>query len=109
MSNVVDVTDETFDEEVLGSSGPVLVDFWAEWCQPCKRMNPIIDEISQTHPELKVVKIDADENPGLVARYGITGIPAYRVFKGGVEVGSFVGSRPKAEFEQEIVASYANV
>lgn len=98
-----DVTTATFAEEVLNSDKPVLVDFWAEWCGPCRMVSPIVDQIAAEHADkLKVVKVNVDNEPSLAAEYGITGIPALSVFHGGKVVKSMVGAKPKPAIEQDL-------
>src|SRR4029453_11348972 len=99
MGNATAVTDQSFDEEVLKSPVPVLVDFWAAWCGPCKAIAPAVDQIAAEYAgRLKVVKIDVDENPDVSGRrYGIQGIPTLLLFKGGEVVEKLVGGDPKAE------------
>ena len=96
MAEVI-VTEQTFDEEVLKSEIPVLVDFWATWCGPCKMVGPIVAEIAEENAGvIKVAKVDVDENPGLAARFGVSSIPTLIVFKNGAQVNKAVGARPKA-------------
>ncbi|MDO5700540.1 MAG: thioredoxin [Bowdeniella nasicola] len=96
MSHAPDVTDATFVEEVLQSETPVLVDFWATWCPPCRMMAPIIDEVaSELSDKLKVVKLDTDANPSTAGSYGIVSIPTFILFKGGKPVEQIVGGTPK--------------
>jgi len=91
----VRVNEEDFDTTVLGASGPVLVDFYADWCAPCKMVAPVVDEIAQAHVgELLVAKVDTDRAPGVAQRYGIRGIPTLIVFRDGKEVGRSVGFEP---------------
>lgn len=90
------VTDSSFESDVLNSQDPVLVDFWAEWCGPCRALGPKLEEIAQElGPKVKIVKMNVDENPGTPGKYGIRGIPAMLLFKGGKEVGQLVGNHPK--------------
>jgi thioredoxin len=96
MSKPVTVTDATFEAEVLKSEIPVVVDFWATWCAPCRAIAPILDELSETYDgRLKVVKLDADTNVDSVRAYGVTTIPTMNFFKNGELVKSVVGARPK--------------
>lgn len=95
-ANTVAVTDSSFEAEVLNSSTPVLVDFWAEWCGPCRALAPKLEEIAQEMSgKVKVVKVNVDENPATPGKYGIRGIPAMLLFKGGGEAGQLVGNHPK--------------
>ncbi len=94
----VSVTDQNFQTEVLNSAVPVVVDFWAEWCGPCKMMSPIVDEISNEFSgQVKVVKINIDENPNIPTQYGIRGIPTFIVFKNGQAVETKVGGMSKSQ------------
>jgi thioredoxin 1 len=90
------VTDATFDAEVLQSDKPVLVDFWAEWCGPCRLVSPILDQIAGEHADkISIVKLNVDENPKTAAAYGITSLPTLQVYSGGEVVKSIIGAKPK--------------
>lgn len=94
---VTAVTQDTFEKEVLQSDKPVLVDFWASWCGPCKMMGPIIDKLANAHPEYKVCKVNVDEQQQLAARYGILSIPTVIAFKGGRQAAQSVGVVPEGK------------
>jgi thioredoxin 1 len=89
------VTDDQFASEVLEADRPVLIDFWAEWCGPCKMVSPIVDEIADEHGEIKVMKLNVDENPFTARQYGVMSIPTLMVFKGGEPAKRIVGAKPK--------------
>ena len=91
------VSDSEFDKEVLSSSTPVLVDFWAEWCGPCKQLMPVIEEISGELPGVKVTKVNIDQNPESPQKYGVRGIPTLIIFKDGRAIGTKVGALPKSK------------
>jgi thioredoxin 1 len=97
--NVHQFTDSNFDTEVLSSDKPVLVDFWAQWCPPCRALSPTIDALAEDLAgRVKVGKVNTDENPSISAQYGITSIPTVMVFKGGRLVKRLVGLRPMSDF-----------
>lgn len=96
MSEVPAVTDTTFKDEVLDSAAPVLVDFWAPWCGPCRMVAPVVEEIAEQFKDtVKVVKLNTDENPNIASQYGIRSIPTLMIFKGGQKVDMVVGAVPK--------------
>ena len=105
--NIVHVNESNFDEEVLNSNVPVLVDFWAEWCGPCKMIAPILDELASEYGEkLKICKIDVDSNPEIAPKFGIRGIPTLIIFKDGNAESTKVGAVSKSqlvEFVDEII------
>ena len=100
------VSDSTFDAEVLKANGPVVVDFWAEWCGPCKQIGPALDEIAGAmNGKVKIVKLNVDENPATAAKYGIMSIPTLMLFKNGELASRQVGAAPKQKLEQWITGA----
>jgi thioredoxin len=99
---VTPVTDASFQAEVLESELPVVVDFWAAWCGPCRVMSPILEEIAAERDDLRVVKVDAEANLETAARYGVMAMPTFLVFRDGEPVGQLVGSRPKRRLLEEL-------
>jgi thioredoxin 1 len=100
------VSDADFEAEVLKATSPVVVDFWAEWCGPCKQIAPALEEISGSlGAKVKIVKLNVDENPATASKYGIMSIPTLMVFKNGKEASRQVGAGPKQKLEQWITAS----
>jgi len=103
MSAAEPVTDSSFKQEVLDSTTPVLVDFWAPWCGPCRMVAPVVDAIAKQYEgQLKVVKINTDENPSVASQYGIRSIPTLMIFKGGQRVDMVVGAVPQANLATTI-------
>ena len=97
------ITTSQFDTEVLGSETPVIVDFWAEWCGPCRAVSPILEQIAEERgDELRVVKVNVDEEPELQQRYGILSIPTILLFKGGEPAAAAVGAQPKRMLERSL-------
>ncbi len=96
--HIVHVTDDNFDAEVINSDGPVLVDYWAEWCGPCKMIAPILDEIAGSYAgKIKITKLNIDDNPNTPPKYGIRGIPTLMIFKGGNVEATKVGALSKSQ------------
>jgi thioredoxin 1 len=109
MSNTVAVTEQTFDTEVLKSAVPVLVDFWATWCGPCKMIAPIVEDLAGEYQgQLKVFKLDVDENGGVAAKYSVMSIPTLGIFSKGVLIERIVGYMPKEQLKKRIDAALAS-
>lgn len=105
MSNTVEFTDSNFTDEVESHDQPVLVDFWAEWCGPCRMVGPIVDELAGEYEgQVKVGKVDVDSNPEVSVKYGIRSIPALLIFKNGEVVEQIVGAVPKAQIKKQLDA-----
>jgi thioredoxin 1 len=96
------VTDATFTAEVLESDKPVLVDFTAAWCPPCRAMNPILDEIAASRDDLRIVKLDVDDNQAVAAQYSVLSMPTFMLFENGQPIQTLVGSRPRKRLESEL-------
>jgi thioredoxin 1 len=103
MAHPINVTDDTFDEEVINSDVPVLVDFWADWCAPCKMIAPIVEELAGEYDgKIKFAKLDVDTNSKVAMTYGIRGIPTLLIFKGGSPVDQVVGAVPKGTLKSHL-------
>ncbi len=103
-----EVTDATFEQDVLKSEKPVLVDFWAAWCGPCRRVGPVLAEIAAEHPDkLEIVKLNVDENPETAMKYQITSIPALKLYSKGEVVKTVIGAKPKPALEADLAGVLA--
>jgi thioredoxin 1 len=104
---IIEVTDDNFQAEVLESAGPVLVDFWAPWCGPCRIVAPHLEELNNERDDVRVVKLNTDENPQISARYSVMSIPTLLLFKNGQEAHRIIGALPKHRLVQELAPALA--
>ncbi|MEM9366269.1 MAG: thioredoxin [Planctomycetota bacterium] len=104
---VHEFSDDNFQSEVIDAGGPVLVDFWAPWCGPCRHIAPMIDELADENPSVKIGKVNIDDNPGVAQQWGITNIPTLLLFKDGEVSESFIGVRPKAALQDALTSATA--
>ncbi len=103
MAELVEVSDQNFETEILQSDMPAIVDFWAEWCAPCRAISPIIQDLAETYgSQVKIVKMNVDENPNTPAKYGVRAIPTILAFSGGQVVEQVTGARPRSAFEEMV-------
>jgi thioredoxin 1 len=103
MANILQVTDDSFDEEIVNSDLPAVVDFWAAWCGPCRMVGPVVEELAGEYDgKIKVAKMDVDQNRQTPAKFGIRNIPTLIFFKGGKVAHTIIGAQPKAAIEEEI-------
>ncbi len=98
----ITVTDETFEKDVLNADKPVVLDFWAQWCGPCKMIGPVLEEISGERDDVIIAKMDIDANPETPTKFGVRSIPTLLIFKGGESVATTMGAKPKAQLSQWI-------
>jgi thioredoxin 1 len=105
MGSITQLTESTFDEEIGSATEPVLVDFWAEWCSPCKMIAPILEEVAQEHDgKVRIAKVNVDDNPNLALKFNVMSIPTMIVFKDGVEDQRLVGARGKPQLLEDLNA-----
>ena len=103
MADIMEVSDDSFDSEIINSELPAMVDFWAEWCGPCKMVSPVVEELAGEYEgKIKVAKMDVDQNRQTPARFGIRNIPTLILFKGGEVVNTIIGAQPKSSIENEL-------
>ena len=103
MADVTEITDQTFEAEVLQSDQPTIIDFWAEWCAPCRAIAPIVKDLADQYDgKVKIVKMNIDENPNTPGKYGVRSIPTVLAFKGGTVVEQLIGARPRSVFEEMV-------
>ena len=102
MTNIINTSPATFQQDVLNNDGLVLVDFYAQWCGPCKALGPILNSLAEQNPNLKIVKVDADEAQDLMSQYGVRGIPTLLLFKSGQVIATKVGAEPLPQLTQFI-------
>jgi thioredoxin 1 len=103
MADIMEVSDDSFDSEIINSELPAMVDFWAEWCGPCKMVSPVVEELAGEYKgKIKVAKMDVDHNRQTPARFGIRNIPTLILFKGGEVVNTIIGAQPKSSIENEL-------
>ena len=108
MAHPVNITDATFEEEVIKADTPVLVDFWADWCAPCKMIAPIVEDLAEEYDgKVKFAKLDVDSNPKSAMNYGVRGIPTLLIFNGGEAVGQVVGAVPKSVLKERLEEALA--
>ena len=103
MGDIMEVSDENFDSEIMESDKPAMVDFWAEWCGPCKMVGPVVEELAKEYKDkIKIAKMDVDQNRQTPARFGIRNIPTLIFFKGGEVATTIIGAKPKSSIEEEL-------
>lgn len=103
MANVLQVTDDTFDEEIINSDVPAMVDFWAEWCGPCKMVGPVVEELADEYKgKIKIAKMNVDQNRQTPAKFGIRNIPTLIFFKGGEVANTVIGAQPKSAIDEQL-------
>lgn len=109
MAKALTFTDDSFEQDVLNSDKPVLVDFWAEWCGPCRMVGPVVEELAgEFEGKARIGKVDVDNNPEISAKYGIRSIPSLLIFKDGEVVDQIVGAVPKAQLKKQLEAQVTN-
>jgi len=103
MGDILEVTDDSFDAEIMNGELPAMVDFWAEWCGPCKMVGPVVEELASAYKgKIKIAKMDVDKNRKTPAKFGIRNIPTLILFKGGEVVNTIIGAQPKKSLEEEL-------